>query len=138
MYPVISLYKPKPQYVELEKPRMGGKIFLIQSKGLYVLEKGPALLRVIACTHAGSGRFVYIDGVPDENGFFSGENIQPEEEGYNKRNGKEIFKSHPAIMGSFALDAGTTHGLCVLVDGGHDEVNLLLTTVWFATADVIK
>jgi len=52
---------------------MGGKCWLLEAKGLYVLEEGPTLFRTLACTHAGSGGIVLIDGVPDESGRFPDE-----------------------------------------------------------------
>jgi hypothetical protein len=66
---------PLITHVDLPTPLLGGKCVVVRSKGLFVLERGPGVLRTIACTHAGSGTLEAIDGLPDERGFFADENM---------------------------------------------------------------
>ena len=66
----------KPTIIDLPLPPMGGKCWLLENKGLFVLEPGPGTIRTLAVTHAGSGSIEVIDGIPDENGFFPDEAMQ--------------------------------------------------------------
>src|ERR1700678_3476955 len=65
----------QPTRVELPVPPMGGKCWVLDRKGLFVLEEGPGTLRTIACTHAGSGSLICYDGLPDSRGFFPDEQM---------------------------------------------------------------
>jgi hypothetical protein len=56
--------------IDLPTPPMGAKCFLLEGKGLFLLQRGPCVLRAIACTHAGSGSLIAYDGMPDDEGFF--------------------------------------------------------------------
>ncbi|HTI81757.1 MAG TPA: hypothetical protein VL614_15015 [Acetobacteraceae bacterium] len=60
----------KPQIIDIPLPSMGGKCWLLEAKGMFVLEPGPGTMRTFACTHAGSGTVEFIDGIPNELGFF--------------------------------------------------------------------
>ena len=66
----------KPTIIDLPLPPMGGKCWLLENKGLFVLEPGPGTIRTLAVTHAGSGSIEVIDGIPNENGFFPDEAMQ--------------------------------------------------------------
>ena len=114
------------QRISLPLPPLGGKCFVIEKKGTYILDEGPCLLRVIACTHAGAGGLMIYDGVPDQYGYFG--DIQPNDPKYFVRNGRPLFRAHPVVMGSWALDAGALHGLTIVATGG--EVDCIVTIVW--------
>lgn len=128
-------------YVRIPQPRMGGKVWLLDRKGIFVLEEGPGLLRTIACTHAGAGSLLAIDGIPDEKGFFqgySGNDLQrliseghlPSD--YFSRSGKPIYKANPAVMGSWMLEGGFHHGLTIISKGGNSAVSAIASIVWLA------
>ena len=110
--------------IELPMPPMGGKIWLLESKGIFVLERGPGTLRTLACTHAGSGMLVAIDGVPDENGFF------PEISNTPAHNGRPIYRANPVVMGSWMLDGGFVHGLTIRAEGGNEASLAIASIVW--------
>ena len=130
--------------VELSVPPMGGKCFLLESKGLFILEVGPGVLRTIACTHAGSGSIEAIDGMPNDEGFFPDQNLRepspPEFEThdlyveamkkYCTRNGRSIYRGNPVVMGSWFLDAGFEHGLTIRAEGGHDSATAIASIVF--------
>ncbi len=146
----------RPEIIELPLPPIGGKCWLLDRKGLFVLERGPGTFRTAAVTHAGSGQFEIIDGIPDEHGFFPEENMPepepytPEEYralmdgtaddavlarrdamiAYGRRNGRSFHKHNPVVMGSWMLDAGFIHGLSVRVVGEHTGVNAFASLVW--------
>ena len=68
-----------PQFVHIPLPSIGGKCWLLEAKGTFVLERGPGTIRTLAVTHAGSGHIEVIDGVPNERGFFSDQDmVMPE------------------------------------------------------------
>ncbi|HVC18012.1 MAG TPA: hypothetical protein VNE18_12010 [Rhodanobacter sp.] len=73
-----------PEIIEIPRPPMGGKCWLLERKGLFVLEQGPGTIRTLAITAAGSGQLEVIDGIPDERGFFSDE-AMPVPEPYTDR-----------------------------------------------------
>lgn len=148
-----------PQIIDVKTPSMGGKVWLLESKGLFVLEGNAGVLRTIACTHAGSGSLVAIDGVPDEKGFFPDqgmtEPVMPilraeddkdshvhqmneyieAEKKYQTRNGRPIYRANPVVMGSWMLDAGFLHGLTIKVDGGGISVAAIASIVWMPFID---
>ncbi len=116
--------------IDIPEPKMGAKVYLLETKGTYTFEEGPATLRGICCTHAGSGAITFFDGVPDENGFFPDEGMEESHPLYNQRNGRPVFRANPVIMGMFMLDSGLMHGLTVKVEGGHDATCAILTLTW--------
>ena len=146
----------QPEIIELPLPPIGGKCWLLDRKGLFVLEPGPGTLRTIACTHAGSGQMEVIDGIPDANGFFPDDGMtepapytdaefaalmdgtagdaplarRDAHIAYGRRNGRAFYKANPVAMGSWMLDAGFIHGLTVRVVGEHMGVNAFASIVW--------
>ena len=109
----------------MELPPMGGKIYLVDRKGLFIFEDRPGTLRTIACTHAGSGSMVAIDGYPDENG-----NLLELPEDRTGKFGRQIYKANPIVMGSWMLDGGFHHGLTLKVSGGREKVMAMASVVW--------
>lgn len=111
-------------------PAIGGKVWLLQEKGIFVLEEGQGSLITIACTHAGSGSLHVIDGVPDERGFFPNldPNLPPQDAAMQA--GVEFYRANPVVMGSWMLNAGFVHGLTVMALGGYNEVPPVASIVW--------
>jgi hypothetical protein len=133
-------------YIDLPTPLIGGICWLLREKGIFVLQRGPGVLRTIACTHAGSGALEAIDGVPDERGFFGDANLDdptdrfmdytsPEVwtdacKQYAQRHGRPLYSASPVVMGSWMLDAGFLHGLTIRAAGGHDAASAIASIVW--------
>jgi hypothetical protein len=144
-------------HIDLPTPPMGGKCWVLKSKGLFVLERGPGVLRTIACTHAGAGALEAIDGIPDENGFFPDQDMPepnvadflhtfaydgagvatPMPGGYDVaakayacRQGRPLYSASPTVMGSWMLDAGFLHGLTIRAAGGHEAAFVIASIVW--------
>lgn len=122
--------------IPLRQPIMGGKAWVIEESGLFVLERGGGVLRTVACTHAGSGSCEAADGVPDENGFFQiysphkpPAECEPGKPGWGRR----LFRGSPVVMGSWMLDAGFSDGLTFRYGGGTDGVAMIATIVWMLT-----
>lgn len=110
-----------PGYVDLTAipmPLLGGKAWVLDRKGQFVLEKGPGTLRTIACTAAGSGTLLAFDGVPGENG-------EMPADGW-----RLIYKANPPVMGSWMLDGGFSKGLTVRHYGGQESTPTIATLVW--------
>ena len=116
--------------INLPTPKMGGKCFLLEDKGWFVLQEGAGVLRTIACTHAGSGSLMAFDGVPDENGFFPDENMSPDDPRYWTRNGKPIYRANPVVMGSWMTDSSFEYGLTIRATGGVESASAVATIVW--------
>jgi hypothetical protein len=107
---------PAPGYVDLTSipmPKQGGKIWLLEAKGMFLLERGPGTLRTICCTGAGSGTLIAVDGVPED---LSADAWVP------------IYKANPVVMGSWMLDGGFTRGLTLIHRGG--PVPASASVVW--------
>lgn len=131
-------------HIELPAPPMGGKCWLLERKGTFVLERGAGVLRTIACTHAGAGSLEVLDGIPNDDGFFSDEEMrepkrepdEPEEEyvarmlKFGTRAGRPFYRASPVVMGSWMLDAGFNHGLTLRVSGGHEAACAIASVVW--------
>jgi hypothetical protein len=133
--------QPAVTHVEVPQPVMGAKAWLLNDKGLFVLERGPGTIITCACTHGGSGGIRIIDGIPDENGFFTNpEDVPVDEpafdsppevlEKWGKRNGRAFYTALPAVMGSWMLNAGFHNGLTIHAGGGHNSVAAVATFVW--------
>ena|ERR1700693_3292141 len=131
----------KPVHIHIPQPIMGGKAWLLDQIGVFVLERGPGTLITVACTHAGAGSVKIIDGVPNDDGFF----INPDDvpaaqpdfgvgpdvlEKWGKRNGREYYRPNPMVMGSWMMNAGFHNGLTVHVPGGHNSIAPVATIVW--------
>jgi hypothetical protein len=115
--------------VTLPQPRIGGKCWLLNRKGIFVLEEGEGVLRTIAITHIGSGSMIVFNGLPNERGEFGERPTQvPGEEG--DYNGRPLFRANPVVMGSWMLDAGFVYGLTVRADGGTDNNCAIASIVW--------
>lgn len=135
-----------PTRVLVAQPPMGGKCFVLDGPGIFVLEEGPGTLITDACTHAGAGGLVLYDGVPDERGYFPDADMEkPTEdptayatpgdrdlafERWGKRHGRELLRQPTAVMGSWMLNAGFHNGLTVDVTGGHMELYPVASIVW--------
>lgn len=138
-------------YIDLPTPPIGGICWLLREKGIFVLQRGPGVLRTIACTHAGSGALEAIDGVPDERGFFGDQDMPDPTEylrsggpqggpwtggyenackAYAQRRGRPLYSASPVVMGSWMLDAGFLHGLTIRAAGGHDSACAIASIVW--------
>lgn len=122
--------------VKLPTPRIGGKGWLLNRKGIFVLEEYHGVLRTIACTHIGSGSLIIRSGLPNPAGEFEPPPIfPPGEEG--EYNGRPLFRANPVVMGSWMLDAGFVSGLTVEAEGGTDNNCAIATIVWMpARADL--
>lgn len=132
------------QDVDMPTPSMGGKVWLLAEKGVFVLQRGSGTLRTLAITHAGAGNLEAIDGIPDDRGFFPDHEMQapvraPDEadgpylvrlKAYHTRNGRPFYRANPIVMGSWMLDAGFNHGLTIRAEGGHDSTSAIATVVW--------
>jgi hypothetical protein len=125
--PLIQDYSRKTGgYIDLTAipvPPQGGKIWLLERKGVFLLERGPGTLRTIACTGAGSGTLMLIDGVPEENGEV------PLSEG-GEPLWRTLYKAHPPVMGSWMLDGGFLRGLTLVNVGGQPTTSVLASIVW--------
>lgn len=119
-----------PRIITLDTPSLGGKCWLLEDKGIFVLEKCAGVLRTIACTHAGSGSLAVYDGIPNENGFFPDHEMPDTDPNYHMRNGRPIYRATPVVMGSWMLDAGFFHGLTLLAKGGTDSACAIASVVW--------
>lgn len=115
----------RPERIELETPSIGGKAWVLQKAGLYVLEVGEGTCRTCAMTHAGSGSVMIYDGIPDENGFL--EEAAPDD---ISPHGRPLLWMPQAVMGSWMLDAGFLKGLTVHAVGGHEGMAPVCTIVW--------
>lgn len=119
--------------IELPKPKMGSKGWLLDRWGNFNLEQGPGVLRGIACTHTGSGTLEVVDGIPNEDGFYPDEEIvnkgslHPD---YNTANGRMVFKSPGSVMGMWTLNVGLYHGLTIHAYGGTDSAPPCITFIW--------
>lgn len=121
---------PRDGYTDLTAlptPSIGGKIWVLERKGQFLLEAGPGMLQGIACTNAGSGTIQILDGIPGDNGEFSWSEI--EIPGYFG-NGKQIYKANPVVMGMWQLMAGFIHGLTVRHFGGQSGTPMVASLVW--------
>lgn len=129
----MNLIQHKPIFIERPHPPIGGKCWLLQTKGVFCLERGSGTLITIACTHAGSGSIHVIDGIPDENGFFPDlAEIDPGEIGLRNTmtEGFEFYRANPAVMGTWMLNAGFVHGLTIRSVGGNQSVPPVASVVW--------
>ena len=115
----------KPEIIELEVPSIGGKAWVLDKAGIYVLEIGEGVLRTCACTHAGSGSLRIYDGVPDQNGFLP--DPDPDDP---SPHGRDLLWFPQTVMGSWMVDAGFINGLTVEHPGGHEEMSAIATIVW--------
>lgn len=118
---------PNTHFITVPMPALGGKCWLLDSKGQFVLERGAGTLRTIACTHAGSGTLQVLDGIPDEDGEFQWGEI--EHSGF-VGNGRQLFKANPVVMGSWMLDAGFQNGLTIRHFGGQPGTPAMASIVW--------
>ena len=116
--------------LDLPTPPMGGKCWVLDDKGIFVLETGPGVLRTIACTHAGAGSLEAFDGIPNDDGFFPDRELLEEDDLWWARNGRPIYRANPVVMGSWMLDGGFMHGLTIFASGGRDAVNAIASVVW--------
>ena len=116
--------------VETPEPRMGAKSFLVETKGIYILERGPAVLRSLSCSYMGTGGFSVRDGVPTAGGHFDADRLDPFSKEYMLANGRRMFIMSPQIIGFWGLDAGIHHGLTVVANGGQKGGPVLVTVCW--------
>lgn len=133
----VAILRPKPfekkklGYIDLtalEMPPLGAKCWVMDQKGLFVLERCPGTLRTIACAHAGSGTLEIFDGVPNDDGELPPP-VMIGGEDYDGK-GRQLFKANPIVMGSWMLDAGFQHGLTVRNSGGQPGTPAIASIVW--------
>jgi hypothetical protein len=132
----------RAQHIYVPDPPIGNKVVCLRERGIFVLERGPAIWRGMCCTHAGSGGVIVVDGVPDAEGFFPEppkvistditdpaelQKAMSEAWGYN---GREIYYAHPACMGMWMLDAGVMHGLTIISFGEVAQSAPVITATW--------
>ena len=118
----MPFYKP-----EVQKPPFGSKGFLVDTKGAFLLEEGPAVLKGLACTHSGSGLFEIYDAcVLEGSGYFP---PLPKQDPRSP-NGRRIFKSISSQLGMWTLNIGLHHGLLVLAYGGTEGIPTVATLIW--------
>lgn len=128
----------KPEFIYTPQPPMGGKVYLVDRPGLFVLEVGPGTLITDACTHAGGGAMRILDGVPNDDGYFPAlpqaiDFPTPSDyrEAFGRRHGRELLRKSPVVMGSWMLNGGFHHGLTIEVSGAHDGcVAPVASIVW--------
>ena len=144
----------KPSHVDLPAPKMGAKIWLLETPGIWVLERCAGVIRTNACTHAGGGSTTIFDGIPTKEGHFDKEKPLPDadlaeyirdicaaEPGTSERaararviesayNGRPIFHANPSVMGSWMMDGGFYHGLTIVAPGGHELMVPYASIVW--------
>jgi hypothetical protein len=120
----------KPEDIIIRDPLIGSKCWLLHAKGIFILERGPGALRSICCTHAGAGGIKIYDGIPDENGFFPDEAMQPDDPNYHNRNGRLIYQANPSVMGAWMLDAGVQYGITIEAAGDQPSSNTFATITW--------
>ncbi len=120
-----------PVRINLPVPLIGGKAWLLEKKGTYILEEGPGVCITIACTHAGSGSMMFRDGVPNDAGFFP-EFEEASEADKIAAPGRIFYRANPIVMGSWMLNAGFMNGLTVEYKGGHDSAPCYASIVWQA------
>ena len=118
-----------PERIEIDVPSIGGKCWMLDRAGVFVLEVGEGVLRTCACTHAGSGSLRIYDGVPDENGF-----LPDPEDGDLSPAGRDLLWMPQTVMGSWMLDAGFIKGLTIVCPGGHEGMAPVATIVWMPRA----
>lgn len=142
--PIIERRVGKTTWLDIAMPPMGGKCWVLEDKGIFVLAEGPGVLRTIACTHGGSGAIEVIDGVPSADGFFDDERMtEPDPlkfetdvayfdalKLWGQRRGRPIYKANPVVMGSWMLDGGFLHGLTVRAEGGTAAAAAIASIVW--------
>lgn len=118
----------KPEYIDVPLPQIGGKAWLMDRPGIFVLETGEGTMRTLACTHFGAGNIAIYDGIPNDEGYF--QDIPEDDPAYPMRNGRPFYRANPAVLGSWMLDAGFIHGLTIEVTGGHEGISPIGTIVW--------
>lgn len=131
--------------ISLPLPPLGGKCWVLSSKGQFLLERGPGMLMVVNCTHSGSGTCEFFDGVPNESGLFAPRKINVREFGditapgessrygdkfHFVRNGRSLKRDNPTIMGAWMMNAGFFHGLTVRHYGGQSSLSCNASIVW--------
>lgn len=116
--------------VEIPQPKLGGKCWVLEQPGRYILEPGPGVLRTLAVTHAGSGSLIAFDGVPDERGRFPDLDVDEDDPRWWQRLGRPIYRACPVVMGSWMLDGGFMHGLTIFADGGGHGISCTASIVW--------
>ena len=121
----LSVYR-----ITLPDARMGAKVFLLERKGVYVLEEGPGILRSLACTYVGSGSLIVRDGVPSANGYFDADKFDPYSQEYAMANGRKVYAASPVCIGFWGLDCALVHGLTVEAAGGIKDGTVLVTVCW--------
>ena len=129
--PYISQWRGSSRVtrINLPAPRIGAKAWLLNRKGIFVLEEGPGVLRTIACTHIGSGSMIIRNGLPNENGEFPPAPVW--DDGIEREyQGRPLFRPNPVVMGSWMLDGGFPDGLTIQAEGGMDNNCAIATIVW--------
>lgn len=118
----LTIYK-----IEVPKPEIGSKGFLVDKKGIFELEVCPSVLRGVACTHSGSGVFEIFDGFGASEGIFF-----PEVKGAPKGapNGRRVFFSGASQLGAWPMNIGMHHGVTVVAHGGTDGIPTVATIIW--------
>jgi hypothetical protein len=88
----------------IPEPIIGGKCWVPDAFGKFLLQEGPGILRCIAITHTGSGALTLYDGVRFH---------------YHKLQAFTKFRANPTVLGHFMLDAGFNDGLILELEGSR-------------------
>ncbi len=116
-------------FVQVKTPFMGCNSFLIESKGIYVLEHGEGVLRSLAVTYVGTGALHVYDGVPDKE-LLSSNKLSVLDTRFPVVEGRKIITMSPQIVGFWGLDAGFKRGLTVVASGGQAASPVLVSVMW--------
>lgn len=127
-----SQTRPRITKIIIPQPSMGSKGWVLDEFGLFELERGPGVLRGMACTHTGTGAIEIVDGFLNEDGYYPDEEVRKNHltDDYCKCNGRILFKSPGSVMGMWTLNIAFQHGLTIHALGGHGNQGPCITLIW--------
>ena len=99
----------------IPEPIVGGKGWVVERTGRFLLQKTPGTLRSISCTHTGSAYLRLWDGTT-----FDHQNLDVM---------RPMFHLAPCVLGCWLLDMGFNKGLICEVIG---VMSPFATIVWVA------
>lgn len=112
---MLALKEPDARIIEptIPDPIIGGKAWVCEASGIYLLQRGPGALRFVACTHTGSAYVRLWDSLD-----------------YNHGNMRQMFPLAPTILGAWNPDAGFNDGLLCEVIGTPAPALILVWIGW--------